>query len=41
VIPFPLFSILDGKDSHDYVQRVEPSSQGGEKIAQALLAVLS
>jgi hypothetical protein len=30
VVPVPLFNVLDGKDSRDYVARVEPSSQGGE-----------
>ena len=34
---FPLFSVLDGTDSGDYEQRVEPSVRGGEKIARALL----
>jgi len=39
---FPLFAVLDGKDSADYEQRVEPSVQGGRKIAEALLdAVLA
>jgi hypothetical protein len=31
VVPVPLFNVMDGKDSRDYVQRVEPSSQGGEE----------
>ena len=35
---FPLFEVLDGTDSGDYEQRVEPSVRGGEKIARALLA---
>jgi hypothetical protein len=30
VVPVPLFNVMDGKNSRDYVQRVEPSSQGGE-----------
>eukprot|EP00746_Dinoflagellata_sp_MGD_P165276 gnl/MRDRNA2_/MRDRNA2_94450_c0_seq1.p1 gnl/MRDRNA2_/MRDRNA2_94450_c0~~gnl/MRDRNA2_/MRDRNA2_94450_c0_seq1.p1 ORF type:complete len:357 (-),score=61.14 gnl/MRDRNA2_/MRDRNA2_94450_c0_seq1:373-1443(-) len=34
---FPLFKVLDGKDSNDYVQRVEPSVSGGRKMAAALL----
>lgn len=34
---FPLFTVLDGKNSDDYVQRVEPSVQGGRKMADALL----
>jgi len=37
VVPFPLFEALDGKDPADYVQRVEPSVQGGSKMAEALL----
>jgi len=35
VVPFPLFSILNGKNHSDYVQRVEPSVQGGRKMAVA------
>ena len=34
---YPLFAVLDGKDSSDYLQRVEPSVSGGRKIARALL----
>ena len=42
VIPFPLFDVLDGKDSEDYDARVEPSAQGGRKMGQALMhAVLN
>lgn len=37
VIPVPLFKALDGQDTRDYVQRVEPSPQGGRKIAVALM----
>merc|ERR1712217_943509 len=40
VIPFPLFSILDGKDTADYVHRVEPSVAGGEKLGRALGEVI-
>jgi len=36
VVPMPLFEVLDGKNTDDYVQRVEPSVQGGEKMARAL-----
>ena len=39
VVPFPLFRVLDGKTSSDYCQRVEPSPQGGRKMAAALLDV--
>jgi hypothetical protein len=34
---FPMYKILDGNNSDDYVQRVEPSSQGGEKLAIEIL----
>lgn len=37
VVPLPFFEALDGKDVGDYVQRVEPSSQGGRKMARAVL----
>lgn len=33
VVPVPLYEALDGRDSSDYVQRVEPSAQGGQKMA--------
>ena len=29
--------MLDGKTTSDYLQRVEPSPQGGRKMADALL----
>ena len=31
---------LDGKSSRDYVQRVEPSAQGGKKIASLIIQKL-
>lgn len=37
VVPFPLFRVLDGKTRADYVQRVEPSVAGGQKMAKAFL----
>jgi len=37
---FPMFRVLDGKDSADYVQRVEPSVQGGRKLARAFVDAL-
>lgn len=40
VIPIPLYHFLDGKDSRDYIERVEPSSIGGHKIAQAVIKEL-
>lgn len=36
VVAFPLFEVLDGKDTRDYCQRVEPSPVGGLKMAKAL-----
>lgn len=32
----PLYEVLDGKDTKDYAERVEPSIQGGHKLAKAL-----
>jgi hypothetical protein len=40
VIPVPLFHALDGKLSREYVERVEPSSQGGRKMAEFLLDII-
>lgn len=37
VIPFPMHKILNGKNTDDYIQRVEPSSQGGFKLAQGFV----
>ena len=37
VVAMPLFEVLDGSCSEDYVQRVEPSPTGGRKIATALI----
>lgn len=36
VVPLPLYEVLDGKDTTDYVQRVEPSVTGGRKMAEAI-----
>jgi hypothetical protein len=33
--------VLDGRDTLDYCQRVEPSDQGGRKMAESFLAVLN
>jgi hypothetical protein len=40
VIPVPLFVALDGKDTTDYSQRVEPSAIGGQKMAKLLLEAI-
>lgn len=37
VVPVPLYEALDGKDTNDYVARVEPSSQGGAKMAKLMM----
>ncbi len=37
IFPVPLFEVLDSKDSKDYCQKVEPSAQGGKKMAAAFL----
>ena len=40
VVPIALFDILDAADAEQYVQRVEPSSSGGRRMAQKLVEVL-
>lgn len=40
VIHVPLFHVLDGKNTNDYVQRVEPSPSGGRKMAEYLLDMI-
>jgi hypothetical protein len=37
VIPFAMYKVLDGKNSGDYVERVEPSYIGGQKLAKAFV----
>jgi len=37
VVPVPLFNVLDGKRSEDFVARVEPSAIGGQKMAEFIL----
>lgn len=37
VVPVPLFQALDGKDTRDYVARVEPSAEGGRKMARLIV----
>ena len=39
VVPLPLFEALDGKNTRDYTQRVEPSAAGGRKLARLILDV--
>ena len=39
MVPFALAGVLDGKDPGDYLQRVEPSVEGGRKMGRALLEV--
>lgn len=40
VVAFPLFEVLDGKTSKDYIERVEPSTSGGAKMAAALMDLI-
>jgi len=41
VVPVPLFEVLDpSPSSNDYLQRVEPSVQGGKKMASHFLHVI-
>mmetsp|Transcript_44811 Transcript_44811/g.74366 ORF Transcript_44811/g.74366 Transcript_44811/m.74366 type:complete len:444 (+) Transcript_44811:232-1563(+) len=37
VVPVALFQAMDGTDTNDYVARVEPSSQGGSKLAKLIV----
>ncbi len=37
VIGVPLFDVLDPSDPQDYVARVEPSVQGGRKMAEFIM----
>lgn len=37
VIPVPLYHALDERDPNDYIERVEPSVNGGRKIAEYIL----
>lgn len=41
VIPVFLPHVLDGRNSDDYVARVEPSSQGGKKMAELFLNIIN
>jgi hypothetical protein len=41
VVPVPLFQALDGKDASDYVARVEPSAQGGMKMARLIMDAIT
>ncbi len=40
VIPFPMYHVLDGKITTDYIHRVEPSESGGEKLAIELSKII-
>lgn len=40
VVAVPLFEVLDGKTTSDYVARVEPSAQGGAKMAAQIMTAL-
>ena len=36
MVYLPFFEVLDGKDTTDYVARVEPSAKGGMKMGKAI-----
>ena len=40
IVALPLFHYLNGQDTKDYIQRVEPSSQGGKKMAEAFIGAI-
>jgi len=40
VTPFKMYEHMDGKDSNDYVDRVEPSEHGGRKLAAGLKDII-
>jgi lysophospholipase L1-like esterase len=40
VVPCPLFEVMDGKNKNDYIARVEPSAEGGRKIALQLKEII-
>jgi hypothetical protein len=40
VISIPLYNALNGKDTTDYVARVEPSAKGGTKMAEYLMDII-
>ena len=40
IIPFAMYSVLNGKNTKDYVQRLEPSNQGGQKLAKELVNLI-
>ena len=37
VIPTPLFNVLEGKRTEDYIATVEPSVMGGRKMARVFI----
>jgi hypothetical protein len=40
VVPCALFEVMDGKNEDDYTARVEPSAEGGRKMALHLKKLL-
>ncbi|QKF94723.1 GDSl lipase/esterase [Fadolivirus algeromassiliense] len=41
IIPLKLYDIIDGSDQKDYEHAVEPSVQGGKKMAQAFYNIIN
>jgi len=40
VVPCAMFEVLDGKNEGDYAARVEPSAEGGRKMAVKLMEII-
>jgi hypothetical protein len=40
VVPCALYEVLDGKNKDDYTARVEPSDEGGRKMAIKFVELL-
>lgn len=41
IVPCALFETLNGKNEEDYAARVEPSAEGGRKIAMRLMEIIN
>ena len=41
VVPWEFTQVLDGSDTADYVERVEPSEQGGRKMAEHFVGLIA
>jgi hypothetical protein len=41
IVPFAMYDVLNGQHAEDYVERVEPSEEGGRKMAVKFTEVLN